>query len=84
MTHYRQADREALLVRYPDARPYRKRSRILARRIFEDFTVETDRGVMQGRAGDWLVTNHPDDDAESDLWSISDERMCSTYELDGE
>jgi hypothetical protein len=35
---------------------------------------------MAGKAGDYLVTNHPDDDAGSDLWTISAERMDNTYE----
>lgn len=59
---------------------YRKRSRIVAIRMIGPFTVQTDRGLMEGSAGDWLVTNHPDDDPGSDVWSISDERMRSTYE----
>ena len=36
---------------------------------------------MVGHAGDYLVTNHPDDDSGSDLWTISRERLEATYEL---
>jgi hypothetical protein len=75
---YTQRDREVLFTS-TDARTFTKRSRIVAEQQTTDFTVETDRGVMEGKAGDWLVTNHPDDDPESDLWSISDERMRNTY-----
>ena len=84
MLHIKQEDRNARLVRYPGTRAYRKAARVLARQLFEDCTVETDRGVMRAYVGDWLVTNHPDDDAESDLWTISDERMRSTYEATGD
>lgn len=59
----------------------RKTARILAISIPEDFIVETDRGDMEGKPGDWLVTNHPDDDPGADVWSISDERFQATYEL---
>lgn len=61
----------------------RKSARILAKRMDYPFVVETDRGPMRAEAGDWLVTNHPEDDAGSDLWSISDERFRSTYEVVG-
>lgn len=59
----------------------RKTARILAISIPHDFVVETDRGVMTGEPGDWLATNHPDDDPGSDLWVISDERFQATYTL---
>lgn len=59
---------------------FRKRARILAERMAVEFEVETDRGPMRGHPGDWLATNHPDDDPGSDLWTISAERMESTYE----
>jgi hypothetical protein len=61
----------------------RKKARAVARRMTESFDVETDRGVMHGEAGDWLVTNHPEDDPGSDVWTISDERMQATYEIVG-
>ena len=77
--HFAQSFRDTLVTR-PDGVVRRKTSRIIAVQIPVPFTVETDRGVMAGEAGDWLVTNHPDDDAGSDLWSISDARMQSTYE----
>ena len=63
-----QADR-ALLLAHPEALAYRKRSRILAIQMQAAFTVETDRGPMKGSAGDFLVTNHPEDDPGSDLWT---------------
>lgn len=56
-----------------------KTARIVALRIATPFIVQTDRGPMRGQKGDWLVTNHPDDDEGSDIWSISDARMRSTY-----
>jgi hypothetical protein len=76
---YRQSERDALL-QDTDARTFRKTARILAVQQTLPFIVYTDRGPMQGAAGDWLVTNHPDDDPGSDLWTISAERMASTYE----
>jgi hypothetical protein len=76
---YRQSERDALL-RDTDAQTFRKNARILAVLQTIPFLVYTDRGPMQGQAGDWLVTNHPDDDPGSDLWTISAERMASTYE----
>jgi hypothetical protein len=75
---FRQADR-AVLLRAPGAIEWRKTARIIAIQLHVPFSVYTDRGKIAGEAGDWLVTNHPDDDPGSDLWSISDERMRSTY-----
>jgi hypothetical protein len=60
----------------------RKRSRIVGIVAPGPFLVETDRGQMAGVAGDLIVTNHPDDDATSDVWSISRERYDATYEPD--
>ncbi len=77
VAHFTQADR-SMITEFGS--PFRKKARVLAVEMAADFTVETDRGVMQGHAGDWLVTNHPDDDPGSDVWSISQERMTSTYE----
>ena len=82
---YTQADRQTVIdearsLTGPIGGIYRKRARIVAIRLEEPFRVATDRGLMQGAAGDWLVTNHPDDDPGSDVWSISDERMRATYE----
>lgn len=83
--HITQADRDDLVKAHyagaPDVLVARKSSRILATRMEKPFVVETDRGPMTGVPGDWLVTNHPDDDAGSDLWSISDERFKATYEV---
>lgn len=85
--HYTQGSRAALFLRGDNGEPLpyvtvaRKRSRILALEAQMPFTVETDRGVMRGEAGDWLVTNHPDDDPGSDLWTISRERFENTYEV---
>jgi len=56
-----------------------KVARILAVQITVPFIVQTDRGPMKGEPGDWLVTNHPEDDSGSDIWCISDERMRATY-----
>lgn len=75
-----QSDRD-LVLKAPVAVELRKRARILAVRIAVPFAVTTDRGIMRGQPGDWLVTNHPDDDPGSDLWTISDERMQATYEV---
>ena len=69
----------ASLLADPRGKALRKRYRIIAVQLDQDFVVETDRGPMTASAGDWLVTNHPDDDPGSDVWSISDERMRSTY-----
>jgi hypothetical protein len=76
---FTQDDRPAL-VGDANAKVFRKHARILAVQLTEPFTVETDRGPMVGHAGDWLVTNHPDDDPGSDLWTISAERMTNTYD----
>lgn len=58
---------------------YRKTARIIATEIPHQFEVETDQGVIRGDAGDFLATNHPDDDPGSDVWPISAERMAATY-----
>jgi len=76
---YSQDDRQGLLDN-PAARTFRKTARIIAVQMLKPFVVMTDRGPMTGQPGDWLVTNHPDDDPGSDLWTISEERMLSTYE----
>jgi hypothetical protein len=77
---FTQDDRPALLGD-PKATVHRKTARILAVQLSEPFIVYTDRGPMTGQPGDYLVTNHPDDDAGSDLWTISAERMANTYVL---
>jgi hypothetical protein len=76
---FTQDDRPALLGD-SKATVYKKRARILAVQLDKPFIVYTDRGPMQGSPGDWLVTNHPDDDPGSDLWTISAERMANTYD----
>ena len=76
---YTQADRDRLLAS-PKKRRFRKVATIEAVQLDHAFVVLTDRGPMEAKAGDWLVTNHPDEDPGYDLWSISDERMRSTYE----
>ncbi len=76
---FTQDDRAALLGDY-QAVTARKTARIIAVQLDAPFIVHTDRGPMTGVAGDWLVTNHPDDDSGSDLWTISAERMSKTYE----
>lgn len=77
--HVTQEHRDTLIAD-PTGRVVRKRSRAIALQMHVPFTVETDRGLMRGEAGDWLMTNHPDDDPGSDLWSISDARFQQTYE----
>jgi hypothetical protein len=85
-TTYLQADRGALFFGAGGAiKPHviqaRKSARILAIVSMLPFVVETDRGPMTGVAGDYIVTNHPDDDPGSDLWTISAERFESTYRV---
>ena len=75
---FTQDDRPALLGD-AKATTHRKTARIIAVKLDAPFMVHTDRGPMSGMPGDWLVTNHPDDDSGSDLWTISAERMASTY-----
>lgn len=79
MARLTQRHRDAVLS-HPNARTFRKTARVVAIQSAIPFTVETDRGVMEGRPGDWVVTNHPEDDGGSDLWSVSAERMEATYE----
>jgi hypothetical protein len=81
---YRQEDRPQLLgaLAFGQAHVFRKTARIIAAQIAGEFTVETDRGPMEGHDGDWLVTNHPEDDPGSDVWVISNERMTATYDED--
>jgi hypothetical protein len=77
---FKQDDRFALLHGELGYRRYfRKGARIIAVRMREPFTVETDRGIIQGYPGDYLVTNDPRDDPESDLWTVSAARMAKTY-----
>jgi hypothetical protein len=76
-----QSDRWALLE-HPDAKVVRKRSRTVVLRMDGPFSVSTEHGVMSGNAGDYLATNHPDDDASSDVWPISAERFEATYDPD--
>jgi hypothetical protein len=71
---YPEPDRSAVVVA-------RKTARVLAIRLPYAFEVATDRGLMVAEKGDWLVTNHPDDDYHSDLWAISNDRWQGTYEL---
>ena len=79
---FTQDDRDALLA-HMETRAYRKTARIFAVQQTTPFMVHTDRGPMTGMPGDWLATNHPDDDPGSDMWTISDERMKATYEPTG-
>lgn len=62
------------------ARTFRKTARVIAVQQDKPFLVYTEHGPIAGEAGDWLATNHPDDDPTSDIWPISDERMLATYE----
>ena len=76
--HFTSKDRDWMIAD-PNTDTFRKTARIVAVHMDVPFTVETDRGTMTGAPGDWLVTNHPDDDPGSDVWSISDARMRATY-----
>jgi hypothetical protein len=79
----RQSERQKLLdlATDPAAGTYRKTSaRIIALRLDQPFIVDTDRGPMSAQAGDYLVTNHPDDDPSSDVWAISAVDMAASYE----
>ncbi len=75
---FTQAHRATLLA-LEGASEWRKTARIIAVQLDVRFVVETEHGVMAGHPGDWLATNHPDDDPGSDLWIISAERMKATY-----
>lgn len=77
MVHkFTSADRPGLIGH---GRPFKKRARVIAIQVQEDFVVETEHGVMSAHAGDWLVTNHPDDDPSSDVWPVSHERFTESY-----
>lgn len=77
---FTQADRQ-ILTTHPAVVSARKSARVLAIRLPYPFEVVTDRGLMTAQAGDWLVTNHPDDDVTSDLWSVSNDRFEATYKV---
>lgn len=70
----------ALYATTGQARVIRKRARAIAVKMDFPFSVVTSQGTMAGEPGDWLVTNHPDDDPGSDIWPVSAERMAATYE----
>jgi hypothetical protein len=63
----------------PRRHTFKKRTRIVALLMLGPFVVETEHGPVSGNAGDWLATNHPDDDPGSDIWPISDKRLRATY-----
>lgn len=73
-------DRASALTDHPDSRVVQKRSRTVVRQINVPFKVGTEHGFMSGEAGDYLATNHPDDDPSSDVWPISAARFAATYE----
>jgi hypothetical protein len=75
-----QKDRDAMLLNTPHRGEFRKTARIIAVKMDEAFLVYTEHGPIAGQKGDWLATNHPDDDPGSDIWPISAERMRNTYE----
>lgn len=44
--------------------------------IMEAFSVETIEGVMQGKAGDWLMLGN-----DEDMWVIDDAIFRKTYDI---
>lgn len=44
--------------------------------IMEAFEVETLEGLMQGKAGDWLMVGN-----DEDMWVIDDAIFQKTYEI---
>lgn len=63
---------------------FRKRARVLAVRMTRPFSVHTEHGRISGAPGDWLVTNHPDDDPAGDAWPVSAARFAASYVADEE
>jgi len=54
---------------------FKKVGRVLARRIDHDFTAETNRGLQEGKAGDYLVQN-----SSGEQWTIDAKTFDETYE----
>lgn len=67
------------LLSHPRAKVARKRSRTVVVKIDSPFTVDTEHGNVIANAGDYLATNHPDDDPSSDVWPVSAERFNRSY-----
>lgn len=82
---YTAADRDDLIedalssLNDPAAIVAQKTARVIARTILAPFVVDTEHGQMLANAGDYLVTNHPDDDPSSDVWPVSAERFSRSY-----
>jgi hypothetical protein len=76
---FTQDDRPTLLAHH-ERRSFRKTARIIAVKQDKPFMVYTEHGPISGEPGDWLATNHPDDDPGSDIWPVSAERMTNTYD----
>ena len=76
-----------MVLKASAAETFRPRGRIIAIRMSEAFTVETDVGMLDGRPGDWLAIPHPDDGsdvgARTGMWPISAGRMRDAYERVG-
>lgn len=80
--HYHQDYAAVLLVGAEEGTVIiaRKTARIIARQLDHRFTVETDHGTVSAAAGDYIVTNHPDDDASStEVWPVSRARFEGSY-----
>lgn len=70
---------ESALGPEPEAIVARKTARVIARKISTPFVVDTDHGQLVANVGDYLVTNHPEDDPSSDVWPVSAERFAASY-----
>jgi hypothetical protein len=57
----------------------KKRARTIVVKMDQAFSVQTEHGTIAGERGDYLATNHPDDDPTSDVWPVSAERFNATY-----
>lgn len=81
--HYFQGFAEVLRIAAEEGTAVvaRKTARIIARPVPVAFTVETDHGTVSAEAGDYIVTNHPADDASSsEVWPVSKARFEASYE----
>lgn len=79
VVHYTADDRADLLT-HPTGFIAHKTARVVAIKLGHAFTVDTAHGQMVASPGDYLVTNHPDDDPSSDVWPVEAERFERTYQ----